>query len=79
MGSLSIRELNANISKALARVAAGETIDITRNGKIIAELKRKTKARNEDPVWRSEFENLVEDLGKGVPFRRRFSHDERNG
>ena len=33
MGVMSIRELNANLSKALARAEAGEVIEITKNGK----------------------------------------------
>ena len=43
MGVMSIREFNANVSKAFARVEAGETIDITRNGEIIAEVAPKRK------------------------------------
>ncbi|MEO6114275.1 MAG: hypothetical protein ABIP07_07530 [Sphingomicrobium sp.] len=78
MGAVSIRELNANISKALARVAAGETLEISRNGEIIAELKPKRKARGSDPKWRADFDALMEDIDKGVPFGRTFGHDERN-
>lgn len=79
MASLSVRELNGNISKALARVAKGETIDITSNGELIAEIRPKKKRRQDDPVWRDNFARLMEDLDKGVPFGRAFSHDERNG
>ncbi len=79
MASLSVRELNANISKALARVAAGEAIDITSNGELIAELRPKRRRRLDDPLWRQNLAQLMEDVDKGVPFGRTFSHDERNG
>lgn len=79
MGSLSVRELNANISKALAHVEAGETLDISKNGVVVAELRAKTARRADDPVWRAAFDALMDDVCKGVPFGRTFSHDERNG
>ena len=45
MTIMSIREFNANVSKALARAEAGEVIEITRNGKPVAELRPKRKNR----------------------------------
>lgn len=65
MGALSIRELNSNISKALARVEAGETLDIMRNGKVIAELRPKDK--KSDQAWRKAFKDSVQTLRKGFP------------
>jgi antitoxin (DNA-binding transcriptional repressor) of toxin-antitoxin stability system len=65
VGALSIRELNSNISKALARVEAGETLDIMRNGKVIAELRPKRAVRNEK--WRKAYLESVEVLTKGLP------------
>lgn len=79
MATLSVRELNSNISKALARVEAGETLEITRNGKVVAELRAKKVDRKADPVWRASFDALMVDVEKGVPFGRRFDHDERTG
>jgi antitoxin (DNA-binding transcriptional repressor) of toxin-antitoxin stability system len=76
---LSVRELNANISRALSRVEAGEVLEIARNGVVIAELRPKSSRRTEDPLWRASFEALMEDVSKGVPFGRTFGHDERNG
>ena len=35
MGVMSVRELNANLSKALARAEAGEVIEITKNGSLL--------------------------------------------
>jgi antitoxin (DNA-binding transcriptional repressor) of toxin-antitoxin stability system len=78
MGVMSIREFNSNVSKAIARVEAGETLDITRNGRVIVELRPKSKSRREDARWRAAFESLMEDVEKGVPFQRTFDHDERN-
>jgi len=65
MGILSVRELNANISKALARVEAGETIDIAKNGKIIAELRPKRPAR--DAAWHENYTVMAEMMRKGLP------------
>ena len=65
MGAVSIRELNSNISKALARVEAGETLDILRNGKVIAELRPKDRKSNE--AWRKAYKESVRVLRKGVP------------
>lgn len=47
MTIMSVRELNANISRALSRVEAGETLDIARNGRVIAELRPKRPVRDE--------------------------------
>lgn len=65
MGALSIRELNSNISKALARVEAGETLDITRNGKVIAEIRPKRPVR--DAAWWKNYHEMVAAMEKGIP------------
>lgn len=65
MAALSIRELNSNISKALARVEAGETLDITRNGKVIAEIRPKRPVR--DASWWKAYHESKELLTRGLP------------
>lgn len=65
MAVLSVRELNANISKALARVEAGETIDIAKNGKVVAELRPKPPVR--DAAWQKAYDETVEFLARGLP------------
>lgn len=65
MGVLSVRELNANISKALARVEAGEVLEISKNGRIIAELRPKAPVR--DAAWREAYTRSVERMRKGLP------------
>lgn len=65
MGVISVREFNANISKVLARVEAGETLDISRNGKVIAELRPKPPVR--DAAWRKAHKESVAFLSKGLP------------
>jgi antitoxin (DNA-binding transcriptional repressor) of toxin-antitoxin stability system len=79
VATLSVRELNANVSRALARVEAGEILEIAKNGVVIAELRPKRLRKVDDPVWSARFEALMDDIDKGVPFGRRFDHDERNG
>jgi antitoxin (DNA-binding transcriptional repressor) of toxin-antitoxin stability system len=65
MPVLSVRELNTNISRALARVEAGETLDISRNGKIVAELR--PKSRQATAEWRKAYKGSVAALRKGLP------------
>jgi len=65
MAVVSVRDLNANISKALARVEAGETLDISKNGKIIAELRPKRPVR--DAAWQKAYDESVEFLKRGLP------------
>ncbi len=79
MSTISVREFNSNVSKALAQVRDGHSFDITRNGEIFAEVRPKRQRRADDPTWVAAFESLMDDLDEGVPFGRRFDHDERNG
>ncbi len=65
MGAVSIREFNANISKVIARVEAGEVLDITRNGKAIAELRPKSRVR--DTKWWKAYDESVALMRKGRP------------
>jgi prevent-host-death family protein len=65
VATISIRELNSNISKALARVEAGETLEVTRNGKPIADIRPKRPLRDEK-FWQAHEESKVL-LLKGFP------------
>lgn len=77
MAALSIRELNANISKVIARVEAGESIDIARNGMVVAELRPKRPRRADDPAWRQHYERLMRELDAGAGLGGPFSYEER--
>ncbi len=80
MGVMSIREFNANTSKAFALVEAGETLDITKNGEIIAEVRPKRKNRMDDPEFRAARETLLEGLRKGIPgLKGPATYEERTG
>ncbi len=63
MAVLSVRELNSNISKAIARVEAGETLDITKNGKVIAEIRPKGPVR--DAAWWETYHRMVARMKEG--------------
>jgi antitoxin (DNA-binding transcriptional repressor) of toxin-antitoxin stability system len=65
MSVVTIRELNANISKVLSRVAAGETLEIMRNGEVIAELRPKNPVRDEK--WWRAYRESVDLLSEGLP------------
>jgi len=64
MGVMSVRELNANVSRAMALVEAGETIEITKNGKVIAELRPKP---GRDAAWRQAYAGMVAAMRTGLP------------
>jgi antitoxin (DNA-binding transcriptional repressor) of toxin-antitoxin stability system len=77
---MSIGELNANMSKAVARAEAGEVIDITRNGKAVAELRAKKQNRMDDPEFLAKRELFFENLRKGIPGSKGpFTYEERTG
>jgi antitoxin (DNA-binding transcriptional repressor) of toxin-antitoxin stability system len=67
MGVMSIREFNANTSAAFAKVEAGETIDVTKNGKVIAEVRPKPKNRLDDPQIRAAYERIKARMEIGIP------------
>jgi len=58
MAKLTATEVSRNFSDVLNRVAAGEEIEITRNGSTVAVLKRPR------PQWLSarEFQELIDSL-----------------
>jgi antitoxin (DNA-binding transcriptional repressor) of toxin-antitoxin stability system len=62
MGVMSIREFNANTSAAFAKVEAGESLEITKNGKVIAEIRPKRANRMDDPEFRAKREKLLVSL-----------------
>jgi antitoxin (DNA-binding transcriptional repressor) of toxin-antitoxin stability system len=62
MGVMSIREFNRNSSAAFAKVKAGETLDITKNGEIFAEIRPKRKSKMDDPEFRAKREELLSSL-----------------
>lgn len=67
MGVMSIREFNANMSKAIARAEAGEVIEITRNGKPVVELRAKQTNRMDDPEYRARYEKMLAGMREGIP------------
>lgn len=65
---LSVRDLNANISAALARVEAGEKLIITKNGKPVAELSPPAPTHwRDDPEKRAIVERGLAVLERGIP------------
>jgi antitoxin (DNA-binding transcriptional repressor) of toxin-antitoxin stability system len=80
MGVMSIREFNANTSKAFAKVEAGEVIEVTRNGKVIAEVRPKRANRMDDPEFRAARERLLAGMEEGIPgLKGPFTYEERTG
>jgi antitoxin (DNA-binding transcriptional repressor) of toxin-antitoxin stability system len=80
MGAMSIREFNANTSAAFAMVEAGETIEVTKNGKVIAEVRPKRASRMDDPEFRKHWLAMMEGLKEGIPgLGGPASYEERTG
>jgi antitoxin (DNA-binding transcriptional repressor) of toxin-antitoxin stability system len=67
MGVMSVRELNANLSKALARAEAGEVIEITKNGKPFVELRAKRVNKMDDPDYKAKYEKMLAGMREGIP------------
>jgi prevent-host-death family protein len=76
MGVISIREFNANVSRALARVEAGEVLEISRNGKVIAELRPKSP-RGDNAERRAARERLLRMMEEGFEVGAPFTYEER--
>ncbi len=80
MGVMSIREFNQNSSAAFAKVEAGEVLEITKNGKVFAEVRPKRANRMDDPEFRAARERLLESMKQGIPgLKGPFTYEERTG
>jgi prevent-host-death family protein len=80
MGVMTIREFNANTSKAIARAEAGEVIKITRNGKPSVRLVADRPDRMDDPEFRAARERLLARLERGIPgLKGPATYEERTG
>ncbi len=67
MGVVTVREFNSSVSRVIARVEAGETIDISKDGKVVAELRPKRASKLDDPTFRAAYEKALKGLAIGVP------------
>lgn len=77
MGAISVRELNANVSKVLSRVESGETLIITKNGREIAEIGPRDRA---DPEWQKAYEATKAFLAEGLPLNAgKITEDDKYG
>lgn len=80
MTIMSIREFNRNTSAAFAKVEAGETLEITKNGKVIAEVRPKRVNRMDDPEYRAAHEEMIALFRGGLPnLGGAASYEERTG
>lgn len=78
MGVMTTRELNANVSQALARAEAGEILSITRNGKPVAEIRPAQPVRDEQ--WhaaRARLEELMQ--RKWGAYSGKITYEDRHG
>ena len=77
MGIMSIREFNANVSKAIAAVEAGDDIVLTRNGIRVARITR--EGLESDAQREADLNRLRELMSEGIDFGGPATYDERTG
>lgn len=76
MGYMSIRELNANVSKAMAQAEAGDDIILTRNGKPVLRVTREG-VDNREAQRRTGLARLRELTHRGISLGGRATYEER--
>lgn len=64
MGMMTMRELNANVSQAVARAEAGEVLSITKHGRPVVEIRPLPKVR--DQAWHDAYARMLERMEKGI-------------
>jgi antitoxin (DNA-binding transcriptional repressor) of toxin-antitoxin stability system len=74
---MSVRELNASVSRAIALVESGETIDITKHGRVVAEIRPKRPAR--DAEWFAARDRLLKLMKAGLPLGGKATYEDRYG
>ena len=80
MGVMTVRELNANVSKAIARVEAGETIDITKSGRVVVEIRPKLEKPVQDARWRAAYRRMLARMADGFgPGSGTVTHEDKYG
>lgn len=80
MNVMSVRELNANVSSALAKVESGETIKVTRNGKVIARIVGEHSNAMADPAYQAAHAEMMALFRGGLPYLGgAASYEERTG
>lgn len=77
MTVMSIREFNANVSKAISRVEAGETIEISKGGQIVAEVRPRPKLVGE--ARKAALAKLDELLSRKTPFTGKVTYEDKHG
>ena len=80
MTVMSVREFNANTSKVLSRVQAGEVITLTKHGRAFARVVPDvSRPERGSPEWQAAYDRMVALMDKGTPLGGRASYEERTG
>lgn len=58
MSTVNARTANQTFSRLLADVERGETVIITKNGRVVAELRPRSEDRRRDPAWAAAFDAM---------------------
>lgn len=64
MATVNARTANQTFSQLLAEVEEGETVVITKNGRVVAELRPRLGNRRDDPEWCAAFEAMQATLAE---------------
>lgn len=62
MRRVSVREADQNFPRLVAEVEAGETVLITRNGRVVVQMRPQPADPMQDPEWRAAYEELLASL-----------------
>jgi prevent-host-death family protein len=59
---VSVRDANQNFSRLIAEVEAGETVLLTKRGRVVAQLRPQPADPMDDPEWREAYRALLASL-----------------
>ena len=78
MTTVSVRELNANVSAIVSRVEAGEVLTLTKHGRMIADIvprrgglsrlaaiSSNTPLERGTPEWQAAYDQMIKTMEKG--------------
>ena len=91
MGVVTVRDLNANVSAAVARLEAGETLTLTKHGRFIADLvprkasgvpslaaiSENTPLEPGTPEWQAAYDRMTKLLDRGHWWGGKAAYEER--
>ena len=76
MTEMTIGEFQADPARAVAMAEAGVVIEVTRDGRVVAEFRPKPTPSDLERRL-AGLDRIHAEIGRGTAFGKRFSHEER--